>query len=325
MGFMDKLKSKFAKKEESTAIRYLDGYSKTRKSFGEKLSSMFRFFDGITDEFLELLMITLLEADVGVQTAEKIVDRVRKQGNNYTIRTKDDVIECLIEQMDDLYHEASIAEMKFNESGPTVILVVGINGVGKTTSIAKLAKYYQDEGKSVCVVAADTFRAGAVNQLGEWANRLGIHCVSGKENADPSSVLVEGCKYAIENNIDIVLADTAGRLQTKANLMKELEKMHRVCGKQIPNAPHNTWLVIDATTGQNGLSQAEGFLESAYVSGIILTKLDGTAKGGIVLAIKDKLNLPVVFVGMGETVNDIYSFDIHSFLLSIAEEIGHAE
>ena len=323
MSFVDRLKSKFSRKQTSSD-RYLDGYKKTRKSLGETFGSIFRAFDGLNDEFLEKLMITLLEADVGVETAETIVDMVQKEGKNRFINSKEDVMECLIEQMSLLYNKDDEVQINLSPTGPTIILVVGVNGVGKTTSIAKIAHYYLSMGKKVCVIAGDTFRAGAVNQLNEWADRLSIPCIKGNENADPSSVLVEGCKYALENNIDIVLADTAGRLQNKANLMGELEKMHRVVGKFIPDAPHETWLVLDATTGQNGLNQASVFLESAKVTGIILTKLDGTAKGGIVLAIKDKLNLPVVFAGVGETVDDLYLFDINEFLLSIAEELEDA-
>ena len=323
MSFVNRLKEKFSR-NESTTNRYLDGYKKTRKSLGETFGSIFRAFDGLSDDFLERLMVTLLEADVGIETAEKIVDMVQKEGKSRFINNRDDVIECLIEQMSALYNKNEPVKIQLNPAGPTVILVVGVNGVGKTTTIAKIAHYYIGQGKKVCVVAGDTFRAGAVNQLNEWANRLSIPCIKGKENADPSSVLVEGCQYALENDIDIVLADTAGRLQNKTNLMSELEKMHRVVGKFIPNAPHESWLVLDATTGQNGLTQADVFLDSAKVTGTILTKLDGTAKGGIVLAIKDKLNLPVVFVGVGETVEDLYLFDINEFLISIAEDLDDA-
>lgn len=320
MSFLDQLKNKFAKKD-SNSDRYLDGYKKTRKSFGEKLGSIFRAFDGLTDEFLEELMVTLLESDVGVQTSEKIVDMVQTEGKNRFIRNADDVIECLVEQMDKLYDKNSIPAIKYNENGPTVILVVGVNGVGKTTSIAKLANYYLKQGKKVCTAAGDTFRAGAVMQLEEWSRRLDIPCIKGKENADPASVMVDACRFAKENNIDILLADTAGRLQNKANLMKELEKMYRVIGKVIPSAPHETWLVIDSTTGQNGLHQAGVFFETTKVSGIVLTKLDGTAKGGIVLSIRDQLHLPVRFVGLGETIDDLQPFDIDDFLYSIAQGV----
>ncbi|MBQ7891396.1 MAG: signal recognition particle-docking protein FtsY [Erysipelotrichaceae bacterium] len=320
MSFLDQLKNKFAKKD-SNSDRYLDGYKKTRKSFGEKLGSIFRAFDGLTDEFLEELMVTLLESDVGVQTSEKIVDMVQTEGKDRFIRNADDVIECLVEQMDKLYDKNSIPAIKYNENGPTVILVVGVNGVGKTTSIAKLANYYLKQGKKVCTAAGDTFRAGAVIQLEEWSRRLDIPCIKGKENADPASVMVDACRFAKENNIDILLADTAGRLQNKANLMKELEKMYRVIGKEIPSAPHETWLVIDSTTGQNGLHQAGVFFETTKVSGIVLTKLDGTAKGGIVLSIRDQLHLPVRFVGLGETMDDLQPFDIDDFLYSIAQGV----
>ncbi|MCF0111443.1 MAG: signal recognition particle-docking protein FtsY [Erysipelotrichaceae bacterium] len=321
MGFISSLKDKFSKKKDTNATRYLDGYKKTRKSFGERLGSVFQIFDGLSDDFLEELMIVLLESDCGVQTAEKIVDMVQEEGKDRYIVSYDDVVETVIEQMNKVYDKDSIEPIHYNPDGPTIILVVGINGSGKTTSIAKLAYQYKQQGKKVAVAAGDTFRAGAVAQLEEWARRLDIPCVKGKENADPSSVMVDACRFAKENDIDILLADTSGRLQNKANLMRELEKMHRVIGKEIENAPQETWLVLDATTGQNGMNQAEEFFKTSKVTGIILTKLDGTAKGGIILAIRDRLRLPVRYVGLGETMEDLREFDIDDFLYSIAEGI----
>ena len=223
--------------------------------------------------------------------------------------------------MSEIYNEQEDIPIKYNEEGPTVILLVGVNGSGKTTTCAKLIKKYQDEGKKVAVVAADTFRAGAIEQLAKWANKLNVPCIKGRENGDPSAALVDGCRYAKENNIDILLCDTAGRLQNKFNLMHELEKMYKVIGREIPGAPHNSWLVLDATTGQNGLSQAMIFDEACDLTGIVLTKMDGTAKGGIIIAIKHKLKIPVVFIGLGEKEDDLRPFDLDAYLYSISEGI----
>lgn len=320
MGIFDKLKQVFTKKDDADS--YLSGLSKSRFSIGEKLKNLRKSFSGINDEFFEELMIVLLEADVGIKTAEKIVANVEKEAISKKLKTFEQIGECLVEQMQLLYgdHDATI---HYATNGPTVILMVGVNGSGKTTSTAKLANYFKSQNMNVCVGAADTFRAGAVNQLQMWADRLEIPCIQKGENADPSAVLVDGCRYAKEHQMDIFIGDTAGRLQNKANLMKELEKMHRVCGKEIEGSPHEVWLVLDATTGQNGISQAKIFMETTNVTGIILTKLDGTAKGGIVLAIKDQLNLPVKFIGLGEKVDDLKVFDLESYLYSISEGFLH--
>ena len=197
--------------------------------------------------------------------------------------------------------------------------MVGVNGAGKTTTSAKLIEYYKEQGKSVAVAAADTFRAGAIDQIATWAQRLDVPCIKGKQGQDPSSVLVDACRYAKENDIDILIADTAGRLQNKTNLMKELSKMNRVCEKEIPGAPQEVWLVLDATTGQNGISQAKEFLEATNVTGIILTKMDGTAKGGVVMAIRDLLHLPVRFLGLGEKPADLRPFDLNAYLIGITK------
>lgn len=266
-------------------------------------------------------MIVLLEADIGINTAQKIVDAVESKAMDQHLKTFAQISECLVEEMAALYQNKADRPTQFNTEGPTVILMVGVNGSGKTTTTAKLAKQFQDEGKSVVLAAADTFRAGAVDQLAMWAERLALPCIKGRENGDPSAVLVDACRYAKENHSDIVIGDTAGRLQNKANLMKELAKMKRVVAKEIPGAPHEVWLVIDATTGQNGISQARLFMETTDVSGIILTKMDGTAKGGIVIAIRDLLGLPVKYIGLGETLADLRPFDIDTYLYGLCEGI----
>lgn len=319
MSFFDTLKDKFSKKKDGD--RYLSGFNKTSDTMGKKLNKMAFGFNGVTEDFLEELMIVLLESDVGIQTAEKICDQLKTTVDQYRYVTFKDVMAFLMEIMQNIYLESTDAPIVMNENGPTVILMVGVNGSGKTTTCAKLTKLYQSQGKKVGVVAADTFRAGAIEQLARWADKLGVPCIKGRENGDPSSVLVDGCRYAKEHNLDILLCDTAGRLQNKVNLMNELAKMRKVIGREIEGAPHHVWLVLDSTTGQNGLSQAKIFQEVTDVTGIILTKMDGTAKGGIVLAIKDVLHIPVYYLGLGEREDDLKPFDLDLYLYSISEDI----
>ena len=324
MGFLSKLKNVFSSKEDND--RYLTGLEKSKNSFSNKIRKLSLTFSGVNEEFLEELMIILLEADLGIHTAQKVVDEVENRAIDHHLKTANEIEDCLVEVLSDLYTETSEKPFEFNEDGPTVIMMVGVNGSGKTTTTAKLSNYFMKQGKSVCLAAADTFRAGAVDQLAMWAERLDIPCIKGKPNADPSSVLVDACRYAKEHNIDVLICDTAGRLQNKVNLMNELSKMRRVVGKEIEYAPHETWLVLDSTTGQNGLSQAEIFNEVAPLTGVILTKLDGTAKGGIVIAIKDVLKLGVKFIGLGEQLEDLKPFDLESYLYSISEGfIDHEE
>lgn len=319
MGIFSKLKQAFSGKSDSD--RYLSGLNKSRKSFSEKIRRLSLNFTGVNEEFLEELMIVLLEADIGIHTAQKIVDEVENRAMDQKLKTFAQINECLVEVMADMYQSKEDKPFTYNPDGPTVILMVGVNGSGKTTTTAKLSKLFLDEGKSVAVAAADTFRAGAVDQLDTWAKRLNIPCIKGRENGDPSATLVDACRYAKEHNIDVLIGDTAGRLQNKTNLMNELSKMKRVVEREIPGAPHEVWLVIDATTGQNGISQAELFMEASDVTGILLTKLDGTAKGGIVIAIRDRLGLPVKYIGLGEQVDDLRPFDLDSYLYGLCEGI----
>ena len=324
MGFFSKLKDTFTKKEDKD--RYLTGLSKSKKTFSDRLRKLSLSFTGVNEEFLEELMVVLLEADLGIHTAQKVVDEVENRAMDRRLKTIDEIYECLIEVLSDIYNETEEKEFQFNENGPTVILMVGVNGSGKTTTTAKLSQYFMNQGKTVAVAAADTFRAGAIDQLAEWASRLNIPCIKGKENSDPSATLVDACRYAKEHQIDVLIGDTAGRLQNKVNLMNELPKMKRVVAREIEGAPHEVWLVLDATTGQNGLSQAEIFNEVCDLTGVILTKLDGTAKGGIVIAIKDRLGLGVKFVGLGERVDDLREFDLTSYLYGLSEGlIEHEE
>ncbi|MDD6679888.1 signal recognition particle-docking protein FtsY [Galactobacillus timonensis] len=322
MSILDSLKSIFQKKDDKAV--YLSGFKKSKDSLQEKSSSLKKNFKGVDDEFLEQLEIVLLESDIGVETADAICENMKKTADEYVNVSWKWAVNFVIQSMKDLYEEVPDEPIRWNENGPTVIFLEGVNGSGKTTTAAKLTAKYQAEGKKVALVAADTFRAGAIDQLDTWAERLNVPCIKGRENGDPSAAIVDGCRYAKENNIDVLLCDTAGRLQNKAGLMAELGKMNRVAGREIPGAPHNTWLVLDATTGQNGLRQAELFDAATDLSGIILTKMDGTAKGGIVIGIKQKLYLPVLFIGLGEKKEDLRPFDLDSYLYSISQGLDDA-
>lgn len=323
MSFLSRLKEKFTRKEDKAV--YLSGFKKAKQTFGDQLTELQYEFKGVDDDFLEQLTIILLESDVGIETADLICDKLKKKCDEYPSITFHWAMNFLIEIMKEIYEEVPDQEIRYNDNGTTVILLEGVNGSGKTTTAAKLANMYMHMGKSVAFVAADTFRAGAIDQMAKWGERLGVPCIKGRENGDPSAAIVDGCRFAKENNIDVLLCDTAGRLQNKVNLMNELAKMNRVASREIEGAPHNIWLVLDATTGQNGLSQAEVFAQSTTLSGIILTKMDGTAKGGIVLAIKHKLHLPVLFIGLGEQPQDLRPFDLDGYLYSISEGLDHGQ
>lgn len=317
MGFLDAIKDKITGKDKD---KYLSGFSKTNKQISQKLKIITSSGNINKDTFLEDLMVTLLKADLGYKTANRVCDEFQKEMRNYIAMSQRDVFIILRNVLKRIYGSDE-KEIICNTEGPTVILLVGVNGSGKTSTIAKLTKYFKDQGKKVALVAADTFRAGAIEQLNKWALKLEVPIVKGIENRDPSSVLVDGCRYALANDIDILLCDTAGRLQNKVNLMNELAKMKKVVAKEIKGAPHNTWLVLDSTTGQNGISQAELFNEVTDLSGIILTKMDGTSKGGIVIAIKNLINVPVFFITLGETVDDLELFDLDLYLYSIIEDL----
>ena len=318
MGFFDKLKNYVSKDSND----YLEGFKDN--NIGTKLNKLKNYYRKLDDDFLEELMIILLEADVGINTAELICKKLKAKCNQYVGLSFNDVIDNLIETMNEIYNiDEYNDQLIFNEDGPTIIMMVGINGAGKTTTIPKLASKLIAQNKKVALVAADTFRAGATAQLLNWANKLNIDCITGKDQQDPSSVLVNGCQFAKENNIDVLICDTSGRLQNKVNLMKELEKMTRVIGQQIPNAPHNTILVIDSTTGQNGISQATSFNESTKLTGVILTKMDGTSKGGIVLAIKNITKVPVLYLGLGEQIDDLKEFDLNLYLYGLIQGLNY--
>ena len=306
--------------EESTTEKYDRGLKKSRTGFGAKLNHFLANFRHVDEDFFEDLEDLLIESDVGYDMAMKISDELREEVKLQNAKSKQDVSNVIIEKMVDLYEDAGIDEnpdLNFAKEGPTVIMFVGVNGAGKTTTIGKMAKRFKDEGKRVLLAAGDTFRAGAVEQLDVWAKRDGVDIVMGPANGDPAAVVFDGVKKAKEENYDILLVDTAGRLQNKVNLMNELAKMKRIMAREIPDAPNEVLLVLDATTGQNALNQAKLFKESTDVSGIVLTKLDGTARGGIVLAIRNELHLPVKYVGLGEKVTDLQKFDAGDFVYGL--------
>ncbi len=311
------------KLEEAKDIEVYDkGLEKTRKEFVSKLSMLGVKYTKVDDDYFDELEEILINADVGVNTVMNFIDQLRDRVKKEKITDTEYLNEVIVDELFIIYVDNESLSDKINmaSDGPTVILMVGVNGVGKTTTIAKLAHKYKNEGKSVMMIAGDTFRAGAVRQLEEWAERTGS-TFYGKEDTDPAGVIYDGLIKAKEDNVDIVLIDTAGRLQNKANLMKELEKVNKVIGKHISNAPHETLLVIDATTGQNGISQAKAFKEITNITGIVLTKLDGTAKGGIVLAIKEEVKIPVKFIGLGEKMTDLKTFDIENYIYGLFKDM----
>ena len=327
MGLFDKLKSIINKKEnievkDENVQKYDEGLEKSRNEFVSKLSMLGIKYTKINDEYFDELENILIMADIGVNTVMDFMEKLRKRVKSENITDTKYLNEVIVDELFIIYvnNESITDKINIADDGPTVILMVGVNGVGKTTTIAKLAHKYKNEGKKVMLIAGDTFRAGAVEQLKIWADRTNS-LFYGKENTDPAGVIYDGLVKAKEDGADIVLIDTAGRLHNKVNLMKELEKINKVIGRIIPGAPHETLLVIDATTGQNGIMQAKAFKEITDITGIVLTKLDGTAKGGIVLAIKEEVNIPVKFVGLGEKMTDLIPFDIENYIYGLFKDL----
>lgn len=322
MGLFNKIKKIFNNNEKQNSESYDKGLEKTRTEFVSQLNLLGLKFNKVSEDYYEELESLLIKADIGIRTVMDFIERLKKRVKQENITNTKYLQEVIVDELFMIYVEGESLTDKINiaEKGPTIILLVGVNGVGKTTTIGKLANKYKNEGKKVMLIAGDTFRAGAVPQLKEWADKTNSSFV-GKENVDPASIIYDGIETAIKDNMDIVLIDTAGRLQNKVNLMNELEKINKVIGKHIKNAPHETLLIIDATTGQNGISQAESFKEITNITGIVLTKLDGTAKGGIVLAIKEEVNIPVKFIGLGEGVNDLKPFDIENYIYGLFKDM----
>ena len=324
MGFFDKIKRAFTGEEKTEEVevqeKYDKGLEKTRKTFGERMNELFANFRTVDEDFFEELEETLIGSDVVFETEIRITEELRQEVKLRNAKKSAEVQHAIIEKLVDLYEAEGINEvneLNIQEDGLTVILFVGVNGVGKTTSIGKLAHQFKKEGKKVLMAAADTFRAGAIDQLVVWGERAGVEVVRGNAGGDPAAVVFDALERAKTEQADVLLVDTAGRLQNKVNLMNELEKIKRVIQRELPEAPQETLLVLDATTGQNAMVQAKQFKETTDVTGLVLTKLDGTAKGGIVLAIRNELHLPVKLVGLGEGIDDLEPFDPNDFVVGL--------
>ena len=306
--------------QETEQEKYDRSLKKTRTGFGARLNAFFANFRSVDEEFFEELEELLIMSDVGVQVASNLTEELRYEAKLENAKKPDALRRVIIEKLVELYEKDGIYNENINfQDGLTVMLFVGVNGVGKTTSIGKLANRYKQAGKKVMLVAADTFRAGAVAQLAEWGRRVDVPVVTGPEKADPASVVFDGMERAVAEGIDILMIDTAGRLQNKENLMAELEKIGRIIKRVVPEAPHETFLALDASTGQNALVQAKEFSKITPVTGIVLTKIDGTARGGVVLAIREELNIPVKLIGFGEKIDDIGEFNSENFMKGLLE------
>ena len=314
------LEAEKSQAEESVQEKYDRSLKKTRTGFGARLNAFFANFRSVDEEFFEELEELLIMSDVGVQVASNLTEELRYEAKLENAKKPDALRRVIIEKLVELYEkDGNYDESIHFQEGLTVMLFVGVNGVGKTTSIGKLAHRYKQAGKKVMLVAADTFRAGAVAQLAEWGRRVDVPVVTGPEKADPASVVFDGMERAVSEGIDILMIDTAGRLQNKDNLMAELEKIGRIIKRVVPEAPHETFLALDASTGQNALVQAKEFSKITPLTGIVLTKIDGTARGGVVLAIREELNIPVKLIGFGEKIDDIGEFNSENFMKGLLE------
>ena len=322
MGFFTQIKEKLVGKSTKQNEKYVVGLDKSSETFSDRINELAARFREINDEYFEELENILIMADVGVSMVMKIVSEIKTEVRIRNITDPREINDIIVDKMFVIYANESVMSTKINYSaeGLTVILMVGVNGAGKTTTIGKLAhRIVHDEGKKVVVAAGDTFRAGAIDQLAVWAERVGVDIVKGKEGGDPSAVVFDALNKAKETEADVLICDTAGRLQNKVNLMNELEKINRIIKRVVPEVPHETLLFVYATTGQNGVSQAIEFSKITDITGIVLTKMDGTAKGGIVLSIKDQLNIPVKFIGLGEQVDDLQEFDLEQYIYGLCK------
>lgn len=318
MSFFKKLKDTISSSTEAVTNKFKDGLSKTRNAFVEKVDDLFVRRKKIDEEFYEELEEILIGADVGLPTVMELMDELRAEVRKRKIEEAVELQPVLSEKLSALMNDGAADEgLNMAEHGLTVILFVGVNGVGKTTSIGKLAHHFKQQGKQVLMAAGDTFRAGAIEQLEVWGERVGVPVIKQQAGSDPAAVMYDAIQAAKNRNADVLLCDTAGRLQNKANLMEELNKIYRVIRREVPEAPHEVLLVVDATTGQNALSQAKLFGDKTGVTGLVLTKLDGTAKGGIVIAIKQELGIPVKLVGLGEKMDDLQPFDSNQFVIGL--------
>lgn len=312
---------KSSDEEDAQEKLYEKGLEKTNKGFGARLNAFFARFRSVDEDFFDDLEDLLIESDVGFETAERLTDELREEAKLQNAKSRDDLKQVIVEKLVDLYDQGGQGKdekLAYDpDAKPNVYLFVGVNGAGKTTTIGKLAKRFKDEGKSVILAAADTFRAGAVEQLEEWSKRVGVPVVTGKEKADPASVVYDATERAIKEQADYLLVDTAGRLQNKKNLMAELEKIQRTIKKLLPEQPAETLLVLDGSTGQNALLQAKDFDKTTKLTGLVLTKLDGSSKGGVVLAIRNEMKLPVKLVGLGEKAEDLADFDAANYAIGL--------
>ncbi|WP_273850376.1 signal recognition particle-docking protein FtsY [Guptibacillus spartinae] len=326
MSFFKKLKDKFTTQTDDVTGKFKDGLEKTRTSFSTKMNNLVKNYRKVDEEFFEELEELLISADVGVATVMDLIDVLKDEARTRNIKDTKELQSVISEKLAELLHKSDEdGSLNIQEEGLTVFLFVGVNGVGKTTTIGKLAHKFKQEGKKVVLAAGDTFRAGAIEQLDVWGQRAGVDVIKHQAGSDPAAVVFDAVQSAKSRGADILLCDTAGRLQNKVNLMNELEKVKRVIQREVPSGPHEVILVLDATTGQNAMSQAKQFGQSTDVSGIALTKLDGTAKGGIVLAIRHELDIPVKLVGLGEQMDDLQEFDPDTFVYGLFSSIIEEE
>ncbi|MCM3214778.1 signal recognition particle-docking protein FtsY [Niallia taxi] len=327
MSFFKKLKEKMSQQTNTVTEKFKDGLAKTRSNFSDKVNDLVSRYRKVDEDFFEELEEILIGADVGFETVMELIDELKSEVKKRNIQDPREVQAVISEKLVAIYQggEEETSAINVQQDGLTVILFVGVNGVGKTTTIGKLAHRYKAEGKKVVLAAGDTFRAGAIEQLEVWGERAGVDVIKQGAGSDPAAVMYDAVQAAKSRNADILLCDTAGRLQNKVNLMNELEKVKRVIEREVPGAPHEVLLVLDATTGQNALIQAKTFKEATNVSGIVLTKLDGTAKGGIVLAIRKELQIPVKLVGLGEKMDDLQNFDAEKYVYGLFSNLVEAE
>jgi fused signal recognition particle receptor len=327
MSFFKKLKDRFSESSDNVTEKFKDGLSKTRNNFTTRVNDLVARYRKVDEDFFEELEEILIGADVGFDTVMKLIDELKMEVKRRNIQDTEEIQPVISEKLVEIYQGESDDDSSLNikEDELTVILFVGVNGVGKTTTIGKMAHMFKEEGKNVVLAAGDTFRAGAIEQLEVWGERVGVPVIKQGAGSDPAAVMFDAVQSAKAKKADILICDTAGRLQNKVNLMKELEKVKRVIEREIPGAPHEVLLVLDATTGQNAMIQAKTFKEATNVSGIVLTKLDGTAKGGIVLAIRNELQVPVKYVGLGEKMDDLQPFDAEKYVYGLFSNLVDKE
>lgn len=327
MGFFNKLKQKITQQTTEVTDKFKEGLTKTRDSFTSQVNELVAKYRTVDEDFFEELEELLIQSDVGMETVMELIDALKYEVKLRNVKDTSEVKSIISEKLVEIYQSGSEDSPTLNiqDGEMTVILFVGVNGVGKTTTIGKMAHRLKSEGKSVLLAAGDTFRAGAIDQLDVWGQRVGVDVIKQSEGSDPAAVVFDALQAAKSRNVDVLIIDTAGRLQNKVNLMNELEKINRIISREVPNAPHEVLLALDATTGQNALVQTKTFKEVANITGIVLTKLDGTAKGGIVLAIRKELGIPVKFVGLGEKMDDLQPFDAETYVYGLFSDLIEAE